>query len=173
VRQKFKSIPEDISEYLGYCPETGKLYWKKQTSKQALRARVGAEAGCLDKASGYMNVRFRGERYQVHRVAWKIFYGTLPANVDIDHRDLNKSNNKIENLRRASRSNNCMNTAIRSNSTSGYKGVSLRADMNKWRARITVGGKRRCIGYFETREQAHDAYSRAMIEAHGEFARVA
>lgn len=66
-----------------------------------------------------------------------------------------------------------MNTGKRADNTSGYKGVTWDKREQKWRARIGKEGKRKHLGYFDTAEEAHEAYKNAAPEYHGEFARVA
>lgn len=90
---------------------------------------------------------------------------------DVDHRDLNKANNKWTNLRLATRSQNVANGARRTDNRSGFKGVTRRG--NKWEARIRAGGLLHYLGLFETTEAAHEAYCAAAAKLHGEFARAA
>lgn len=89
---------------------------------------------------------------------------------DIDHRDRIRSNNQRENLREATRSQNNMNKGVRSDNTSGFKGVNYCKRQCKWVSRIGYGGKRMHIGYFDTPEEAAKAYDRAAKDLHGEFA---
>lgn len=93
----------------------------------------------------------------------------------VDHIDGNKSNNRIDNLRPASVSQNAWNSKKRVNNTSGYKGVSFNAPGRErpWMASIGVNGKRKTIGRYETAEEAHQAYCAAAQALHGEFARAA
>lgn len=170
--RKFKPIPDDIGEFLAYDPSTGKLHWKKLSGPHARRVKVGTEAGSLGR-SGYIRVCFRGEHYVAHRIAWKIFRGEMPTDVDLDHRDLNKSNNRIENLREATVFQNRANTPALVRNKSGLKGVSWKAEKRKWFSQITLNGKWRWLGYHATPEEAHATYVAALIEARGEFARAA
>lgn len=88
---------------------------------------------------------------------------------DIDHIDLDKFNNRRLNLREATRSQNQINHRIHSNNTTGFKGVSFRR--NKYRAMIMADGKSIELGYFDIPEEAHEAYCKAAIKYHKEFAR--
>lgn len=80
-------------------------------------------------------------------------------------------NNCRSNLRIATDIENRWNTLKRCTNHSGFKGVSYDKRANKWRARITVRGKEIWLGYFDTKEEAHEAYKAAAIEHFGEFAR--
>jgi hypothetical protein len=78
------------------------------------------------------------------------------------------------NLRRATHLENMRNIGVRKGSTSGFKGVSWHGPSKKWRARITINGKRRIsLGLFESKEKAGEAYRLAAYKYHGSFARVA
>lgn len=120
-------------------------------------------------ALGYILIRIGGRKgkvYGAHRIAWFMHYGVDPVGVDIDHVNMCRHDNRIENLRLAHRSENKANGKKYKNNTSGYKGVQLRKDRNKWTA--TVAGRR--IGHYSTPEEAHAAYCEAVTSIYGEFA---
>ncbi len=106
-----------------------------------------------------------------HRLCWVIFHGAWPS-YDIDHIDLEKTNNAISNLREASRSQNCANKPMQSNNKSGVKGVHFCNRQKQWVASLTVGRKRKFIGYFDRKEDAGAAYAKRAKEIFGEFARI-
>ncbi len=87
-----------------------------------------------------------------------------------DHIDGNGLNNRRSNLRPASNSQQVANQGVRSDNTSGYKGVTWREDRGKWEAKIQSGGKRRCLGLFDDKIEAAKVYDHAALEAFGEFA---
>lgn len=91
---------------------------------------------------------------------------------EIDHRDRNTLNNKRENLRFATKSQNQANQKIRSDNTSGFKGVNWRKDIAAWAARVSVMNKRIHLGHFPTAEAAARAYDTAAQKHFGEFARL-
>jgi hypothetical protein len=93
--------------------------------------------------------------------------------LEVDHEDGNKLNCRRGNLRPATRAQNCCNKGASSRSTSGVKGVSWSSKSRKWGAWIGAGGKSYCLGLFETKEEAAEAYRKAANELHGEFARTA
>jgi hypothetical protein len=93
-----------------------------------------------------------------------------PPNKDVDHRDGNGLNNQDENLRICTDSQNLANSKRRSDNTTGYKGVFLKKGKNKFRARITVNGKRINLGCFFTAAEANMVYQNAAQKYFGEFA---
>lgn len=99
--------------------------------------------------------------------------GITDRKIDCDHRDLNGLNNQRSNLRVATRAQNMQNTRVKSNSSSGLKGVVLHKTSGLWMARIRSNGKSVLLGFFKTAELGHEAYCKAAKELHGEFARTA
>ena len=89
-----------------------------------------------------------------------------------DHVDGNVLNNQKENLRRATKAQNCQNQRKHSKNTSGYKGVHWNAHAKKWQALIMANYMREHLGYFKTKEQAALAYNEAALKYHGKFARL-
>lgn len=94
----------------------------------------------------------------------------VERNEQAEHINRNTLDNRRENIRIASQSQNNMNTKRRLDNTSGYKGVSKRG--NKWRAYIQVDYKQIHLGYFDTEELAHKARDNAADHFHGEFKRL-
>jgi bacillopeptidase F (M6 metalloprotease family) len=109
----------------------------------------------------------------LHRVIYARILGRpLKRYEHIDHIDCDKLNNRRSNLRLVTQANNNCNIKRRSNNKSGYKGVHFYTRLNNWRAEITKNGKRFCLGYFKSAELAYEAYCKAAVELHGEFARL-
>lgn len=145
---------ETVLRYLDYSPKTGEFRWKS-----APKHRPGLEgevAGCLT-TGGYVSIRVSGQTAQAHRLAWLVTHGVWPAG-DIDHVDGNRANNRITNLREASRSENMQNVRKLDSNTSGFVGVSWSARNRKWRAQIKHDNKVRHIGLFTDPRLAHEAY---------------
>jgi hypothetical protein len=93
------------------------------------------------------------------------------AKPTIDHRDGDCTNNRWNNLRRATRSQNNANRSRPRHNTSGYKGASRCRRSGKWLAHIGINGKIIFLGRFETPQEAHAAYLKAARKLFGEFAR--
>lgn len=152
---------------LTYDPETGVFTWRVRPSN---RVRVGDVAGHLGNM-GYLQIRVDRVLYQSHRLAWLYVTGEWPPRL-VDHRDLNRTNNRFDNLRLATDGENSINGPMRRHNETGFKGVGFHKQAGRYRARIRVGNKERHLGLFDTPEAAHDAYCRASAELHGDFGRV-
>jgi hypothetical protein len=153
-----------VRELVAYDPATGRLTWKVSRGK----AKAGSECGCL-KESGYIEIGLDGRTYLAHRLAWLLYYGEEPS-MDLDHENTNRSDNRISNLRIATRSQNQWNKGLTSANTSGFKGVYRHAESGKWVAQIRKHRVAKNLGAFDTPEAASDAYQKAAHEAFGEFA---
>jgi hypothetical protein len=94
-----------------------------------------------------------------------------PNGWQVDHEDGDGLNNRRNNLRLATASQNSHNRRINCNNKSGFKGVSWHKHTSKWRAQIRLNYKTINLGYFTFPEDAHDAYCRASEQYHGEFGR--
>jgi hypothetical protein len=162
----------EVRRILDYDPDTGLFRWKHRPEMSGQRNGkfAGALAGNV-RPDGCIDIKIHGKLYRSHRIAWFWMTGEWPS-AQIDHRDLNRGNNKWNNLREATHSQNLWNRGINASNTSGYKGVSYNKGCKKWQAYISVSGRRRHLGLFATPEEAHAAYSLAATELHGDFARV-
>lgn len=157
----------ELLRVLDYNRETGRFTWKINASS---RAKIGFIAGRLLPA-GYRQIRVFKRLYLAHRLAWFYVHGVWPA-ADLDHRDLNKDNNGIENLRETNPSLNGANKGLAANNTSGAKGVQRRRN-NRWRASIEHRGEWISFGTFGSKEEASEAYLAGARAIHSEFARAA
>lgn len=156
---------KSISNYLDYSPETGIFVWKVKTKT----SNVNDVAGNTNWR-GYVSIWINAKPYYAHRLAWAFCNGSWPCG-DIDHINEDKSDNRISNLRVASRSENMFNRSSNKNNTSGIKGVVFCKATSKWRAQIMVDRKSINIGRFTTKEQAANAYLLKAKEIRGEFAK--
>jgi len=141
----------------------GNLYWKEKISD---KIKAGQKAG--SKSGSYEIIKINKHNYYTHQLVFYYHNGFIPET--IDHIDHNKRNNKIENLRAATYSQNLQNTRKFSNASSKFKGVCYDKKRNKWVARIKLIDKRIHLGYFENEVEAAKAYDAAAILNFGEFA---
>lgn len=139
-----KLVAARLREVLKYEPETGRFTWRVRPSNSM---RIGDVAGCLSKRNGHWQIRLFDRCYQAHRLAWLYVYGEWPV-VEIDHVNRVRADNRIANLRLATRSENNQNTSLRSDSTSGHKGVSWHSRDKRWVAEIKLDKKKRYLGSF-------------------------
>lgn len=154
---------ERLKELFEYNPETGQF----TRIKCKIRKLVGQKAGYLHP-NGYIYLEIDYKPYRVHRLAWFYTYGKWPAE-HIDHINGDKADNRLSNLREATRSQNMMNRKIQKSNTSGLKGAYKRG--RGYVATIRMGGEEVYLGFFKTPDEAHAAYCKAADEHHKEFAR--
>lgn len=146
---KDRPVPDGIFDYLRYCSESGKIYWIKN---RGTTAKAGVEAGYLN-GDGYRRVIFGGSMMMAHRVAWLLMHREWPGG-EIDHIDGDRTNNRIENLRVVTQSENMRNKKTKSLSSSGRNGVHFDTRCKKWRVQIRMNKKVHHLGLFESKEIA-------------------
>ena len=154
---------KELTELFKY--KDGVLYWNVEKSSGA---KIGYEVGSID-GCGYLQCTVNGKRHYVHRLIFMYHNGYLPDY--IDHINCKKNDNRIENLRSCSRSENNYNQGISRRNKSGLKGVSFDKKNKKWRADIMFNSKRYSLGRFATKEEAYAVACKARDKFHGEFAR--
>lgn len=159
------------NEYFNYDPSTGHLNVKERPKSEfspgpyALHIkRVGKPSGCPNK-EGYVKVLIDGTYHSAHRIAWLIWCGEwveYPA-YEIDHINGDRSDNRITNLRKVTKSDNQRNAGQRVNNTSGVHGVNWKPKYNsnpgdgRWVARIWNGPKHVYLGSFKSLHEAEIA----------------
>lgn len=148
-----------LRSILSYCPDSGEIRW----SKRRFGVKVGSVAGTDHK--GYLRIRISGKMYLAHRVAWVMHYGSWPE-IDLDHIDRDKRNNRINNLRMVDRSQSCVNRDYPPGA-SGVRGVSKHKC--GWQVSISMYGKNQYIGLFQTIEEAEAARKGAEAILHKGF----
>jgi len=170
-----KSLPsvELLRQLLEYDPETGILTWKPRPvemfaegSRQERTCIIwnkrfaGKTAMNTSLPNGYLTGGLLKKTTYAHRAAWAIFYGEWPRQ-DIDHINGDRQDNRIENLRSVSRSENMRNCGMLKTNTSGTTGVSFNGKLQKWAASIQVDKKSIYLGLFSSIEEAQAARRRA------------
>ena len=124
---------------------------------------------CLD-SDGYVVSSIPMEKRHSRLVRLARFLLCLPPQLEADHRNHNLLDNKRQNLRRATPSQNKRNRELQKNNTSGFKGVYWHKRTRKWVAKIRGNGKKIHLGCFVDKLEAAKAYNKAALEYHGEFA---
>lgn len=160
----------ELRAMLSYDRETGLLAWNAcpPGGQGSVRVKPGGLARCRSP-HGYIVVRVNKILYPAHRIIWLWKTGDWPPE-QIDHINGIRDDNRWENLRLATSSQNNVNRRSTLPNTSGYRGVCR--SRGKWVAQIGIDGRHVNLGTFDTPEAAHDAYRAAVLAHHGEFGRV-
>lgn len=140
---------ERVRELLHYDPDTGVFAWKVD---RGVQTRAGSRAGWTT-SEGYIGMKVDRRSYQAHRLAWLYVYGDLPP-AEIDHINRDKRDNRIANLRLADRSLNCRNVSLRSDSTTGVRGVHFNKTRGAYTAHIFWQKRVKYLGAFQNLEDA-------------------
>lgn len=152
----------ELKEMFDYCEKTGNLIWKIKSGKGYIGNTLGT---VVTNGQGYyrMQTHLKGKMYKVHRLVWLWHYGTLPKM--IDHIDNDALNNRIENLRECTASQNNQNRKFNGNITN-FRGVTIQNSKygSYYKAQIRINKKQKHLGLFKTPEEAHEAYKKAAIE---------
>lgn len=154
---------EELKNLLHYDPLTGVFTWLN-SSRKGFNGKV---AGSL-RNDGYWAIKIKGKSEYAQRVAWLYMMGNWPTST-VDHKDLNKLNNRWLNLRIASQQEQCCNRGVAKNNTSGHKGVHWEAKRNRWLAYSYHKGKRHFFGYHKQKEDAVTAAENGRQALHKEF----
>lgn len=152
---------ERLRELLHYDATTGEFTWVVSCRG----TKAGDRAG-TDSSEGRRHIIIGYARFKAHRLAWLYVHGKWPNGL-VDHTNGDPTDNRIDNLRESSMSENLQNQrrAHKHNKT-GILGVSWRPTRNKFRARIVVNGKETNLGHFDTAEEAQSAYLDAKAKLH-------
>ena len=156
---------ENVKDLYSY--QDGNLFRLQASGGQKIGAVAGWETTCNGKR--YKKINIKKKTYYLHQVIFFYHYGYIPKY--IDHADGNSLNNKIENLRMATRSQNLYNCRISSRNTSGVKGVSWDKNRNKWHVQVISEKKVVFQKRFDDIELAEFVAIEARNKYHGKFAR--
>jgi hypothetical protein len=157
----------DVKAVLDYDPESGVFTWLHRPGNTRFNSLyAGRKAGTTKNSKGYVNIRFSGKTYLAHRLVWLFVHGYFPDKL-IDHRDRDKANNRLDNLRLATKIENNINRK-----PSPDRGVR-KTPKGRWQAVLGGCGSAhktyKYFGTFNTKEEAVAAF-RAGAKAHfGDF----
>lgn len=155
---------EEVHRLLEY--RDGTLFWKKMVTNKTGK-RVGKVAGYIHP-TGYRLISVHGYQYKAHRLVFLYHYGYMPE--FIDHINGVKDDNRIENLRAATKAQNNQNRRAQKNNVFGIKGVSKLKNSPNWRCRISYNNKLHELGGFKSKELANEFIELWREMVHGEFA---
>ena len=162
-----KELPKQkyLRDIFDYDAATGHLIWLRGKRK-------GKVAGSICKESGYRSIVIDGQSYRANRLVWCWHHGPIPPGMQTDHKDQNRSNNRIGNLRLATRSQNQWNRGVAKNNTSGHPGVYPvhGAKGTRWGAEIKMHGKMIQLGRHASKMDAIMARQAAVAAYRGEYA---
>jgi hypothetical protein len=156
-----------LKHLVTYDPVNGGFLWAITRQK----SRRGTRVGSIDK-DGYRRNRLDGHQYPEHRLVWLWHHGSIPA--QLDHINRIKDDNRIENLRPCTNTQNQFNVGLPVHNTSGHRGIYFEPERDKWVAhvRFVIDGKRsrHRIGRYDTAEEAAIAYNLEVVKMFGDFA---
>jgi hypothetical protein len=139
--------------------EDGKLVWKESRGGR----KAGSVAGTRMR-EGYIKVMVEGRFFYAHRIIWEMLKGKIPDGLQINHKNHDRADNRIENLELVTRSENTRAQRKRVRSSSPYKHVVFDRASGKWKVEIWYKGKTRHVGRFESELDAAKAARKFYIE---------
>lgn len=159
-RRKFIPLPSQarLKELFDYDEQTGELIWKVSIAKNI---KVGQVAGSI-KPDGYRAIRIDGTTYRAHRLVWMWVNGEDPEHLTIDHINHQRDDNRIANLRLATRQEQ---NRYKQNTVGAY----LNKERGKYQARIVIDGRNKYLGCYDTLEEATAVYHQKAQELYGAF----
>ncbi len=170
-----------VRQLLRYDAKTGNLVWLPRPRELCASngafldwnnrypGKVAGYARPSTKGDKYLHIGIQGDIYKAHRLVWLYVHGE-PVPEMIDHIDHDRLNNRIENLRSATMSQNRANSFVRSDNVLGLKGVTP-TKQGRFVALICRNQKSFYLGTYDTAEAASEAYKAAAANLYGEFAR--
>lgn len=143
----------EIMDALDYDPSDGHFRWRKDFGPNAKAGQIAGTVNPNGYISIYIGGATRGRRMVAHRIAWMCVHGVWPDG-DIDHINRDRRDNRISNLRVATRSQNRANSASSSKNVSGFTGVMFDKRWKKWTAFIRSNKRYYFLGRHDEKECA-------------------
>lgn len=164
--KKFPFDQERLRQLFRYDDATGNLIWRKRNDAAVWwNSKYAGNIAGSPNSQGRLQVGIKRRYYLVSRIVYAYFFG-FPE-LPIDHINGDRKDNRIQNLRMATNSQNSHNRGATINSKTGVKGVY--PENGKYRAQMKINGKQKHIGYFETIEAAKAARDQYSLRKIGEF----
>ncbi|WP_432481699.1 HNH endonuclease signature motif containing protein [Moraxella sp. ZY200743] len=151
---------DTLTQTLYYDPATGHFTWRIKPSKNI---HAGVRAGRVDSSTGYRYINIQGKRYAEHRLAWFYIHGTPPKHL-IDHINHDRADNRINNLRQVTVSENARNRAKNTQSRTQEVGIWYNKRTRKYVAQIRLNGRKVFQKSFDDIDDAIIARKQRAIE---------
>ena len=151
----------ELHEAFSYDPETGVITWRIAAGNRS----VGMPAGT--KNDGYVKIRYKRREYLANRIAWVMWYGIDPGHYDVDHKNRVRDDNRLANLRLATKNQSQHNKSAQKSKT-GVKGVSPNG--RGFRVWVGLNGVKKYFGTYQTLEEAEQVAIQARNDLHKDFA---
>ena len=153
-----------LRHLLHYDPLTGDWIWVNPPATSKLRR--GDSAGSIT-GKGYLQIMIKGRSYYASRLAFLYMLGEWPS-AKVDHKNRITYDDRWENLREATHSQNMANRGLSRNNTSGVIGVCWNRADRKWMVRVN----NIYLGSYDAIEEATAVRDKFAAEWHGEFAQL-
>ena len=148
---------EEANSMFRYEPGSGLVIWK-------VGKFAGHRAGSLHKPEGYRQIKAGKKYVYEHRVIMLLVHGSLPKGIQVDHINHDRTDNRLENLRLVTHTENGRNTKMHSTNTTGVIGTTYIKRANQYVAQIHIKGVNHYLGCFKTLEEASAARKAAEIK---------
>lgn len=170
----------DLQARVLYCPKSGAFHWRADCGPESFksvrawnvwrRKFAGKAIGKTNRGYVVVAMTTAAGACEVagHIAAWVLANGEWPAQ-EVDHKNRNRADNRLVNLRLATHQQNGQNKGVQRNSKCGRKGVHQHTQNGNWVAQITVNGRRKHLGSFPSVDEASNAYMTASMAIHGAF----
>lgn len=162
---------EFVKLILDYDQTSGIFVWKNRPDVPWWwNGRFAGESAGSISADGYRYIKIDRVSYRASRIAWLYVTGQWPTE-EVDHENTIRSDDRFENLREATPTQNSYNRNMRSDNKFGATGIHFHKSKGKWQAYIGHGGRLVHLGYFFTKDEAIEARQAAVAVHHKEFAK--